>query len=93
MFSASSYYQVDGDWKFYCHGKTEPSSHIWICSAEHDENYDNPLTHTLDPNPILALQFYYYYITSEGSVNTPSIVVVSPLLNSRATIPIKPTTH
>jgi hypothetical protein len=58
-------------------------------SAEHDENYNNPLTHILDPNPILALQFYYYYIASEGSVNTPFIVVVSPLLNSRDTIPIR----
>lgn len=62
-------------------------------SAEHDENYNNPLTHTLDSNAILALQFYYYYITSEGSVNTSFIVVVPSLLNSRGTIPIKPTTN
>jgi hypothetical protein len=63
-----------------------------MCSAERDENYDNPLTQPLDPNPILALQFYYY-ITSEGSVNTLFIVIVSPLLNSRDAISIKPTTN
>jgi hypothetical protein len=61
-------------------------SHVYMHPAEHDENYNNPLTHTLEPNPILALQFYYYYITSEGSVNTPFIVLVSLLLNSRDTI-------
>jgi hypothetical protein len=64
-----------------------------MCSGEHDESYDNALTHTFDPNSILALQFYYYYIVSEGSVNTPSIVVVSPFLNSRDTILIRPTTN
>jgi len=48
-FSASFYYQVDGDCKFYCYGKTEPGPHVYMCSAERDKNYDNPLMHTLGP--------------------------------------------
>jgi len=82
---------VDVDCKFYCYRKTETGSDVYIRSAERDENRDNPLTHPLDPNPILVLQCYY--ITSEGSVNTPFMVVVSLLLNSTDTIPIRPTTN
>ena len=41
-----------------------------MCSAEPDKSYDNPPTHAFDPNIILALRFSYYYIASEGSVNT-----------------------
>jgi hypothetical protein len=37
---------------------------------EPDKGYESPTMHTLDPNPILALQFHYYYIAGEGSVNT-----------------------
>jgi hypothetical protein len=57
-----------------------------MCSVERVESYDNYLTYTFNPNSILALQFYHYYIAREGSVNTPSIVVVSPLLDSRDTL-------
>jgi len=31
------------------------SSDAYMRSAERDENHDNPLTRTLDPNPILTL--------------------------------------
>ena len=82
-FFTSSYYQGHGECKFYYYRKTEPGSHVYMCSVERVESYDNSLTYTFNPNSILALQFYYYYIASEGSVNTPSIVVVSLLLNSR----------
>jgi len=85
-FSASSYYQAHGDCKFCCYRKTEPGSHIYICSVECVESYDNSLTYTFNPNSILALQFYHYYIAREGIVNTPSTVVVSPPLDSRDTI-------
>jgi hypothetical protein len=63
----------------------ESGSHLYICSAEHRENYRNLLTHTLDHPPyiILALRQrfllklfnrYYsdgqYYITIQETVNS-----------------------
>jgi hypothetical protein len=68
--STSSYYQTGRDCISFYHRKTAPGPRVYICSAEPDKSYNNPPTHTFDPNSILALRFYYYYIASEGSVNT-----------------------
>ena len=32
----------------YCGRSEEPGSHVYMCSDEHDSNYNTPLTHTLD---------------------------------------------
>jgi len=40
-------------------GKKEPSSHFYMCWAQHHRNYRNSLTHTLDHPPYAGLKVLF----------------------------------
>ena len=40
-------------------GKKEPSSHFYMCCAEHCGNYRNSLTHALDHQPYIRLKVLF----------------------------------